>query len=191
MTRALEFAIANETKNGVKLSDEYLNWACNQIIGNTGPNAIDRGQFFEHLWIAFRRYGICPAAQMPFKDRFEWNYEPAQKIRDQAARYRAYQIYWHDITGPGVEDMDVVRKIKQVLASGWPVLAGSAHSVLVVGYKDDAGNPGGGRFIIADSGGGGFITTLRSDRLHSAIPYQRVKDYGFSWIQCNSAAASQ
>ena len=38
-----------------------------------------------------------------------------------------------------------------MLAAGYPVAAGSGHSRLLVGYRDDATLPGGGEFITEDS----------------------------------------
>jgi hypothetical protein len=38
-----------------------------------------------------------------------------------------------------------------VLAKGYPVAAGSGHSRLLVGYKDDASAAGGGAFLTEDS----------------------------------------
>ncbi len=42
-------------------------------------------------------------------------------------------------------------EIKRVLRTGNPIAAGSGHSRLLVGYKDDATKPGGGTFITKDS----------------------------------------
>ncbi len=47
-------------------------------------------------------------------------------------------------------------QIKQTLVNGWPVGAGSGHSRLFVGYRDDPNQPGGGRFITKDSAVGGY-----------------------------------
>jgi len=185
-TRALEFALAKLTERGTRLSDEYLNWACNNVVGNVGADAKDRGQFFEHLWMALCRNGYCTATQMPWRETFDPAFQPSENARQSASRKRPWRLHWHDIGGPGLADEVVVRQIKSVLAAGWPVLAGSSHSVLVVGYINDATNPGGGRFMIADSGTGGFVTQIAADKLHSAITYDRMRDYGFSWLECVS-----
>ncbi len=47
-------------------------------------------------------------------------------------------------------------EIKAVLAMGWPVAAGASHSRLLVGFRDDSQQPGGGFFIAKDSGAGGY-----------------------------------
>jgi sugar lactone lactonase YvrE len=199
-TRALEFAVSKFEKRSIKLSDEYLNWACNQIIGNVGPKAADRGQFFEHLWMGFCKYGICERRLMPFTEAFNPGMEPSVAARENAKRLQNYHFAWHDISisqdllkgaGIGVRDADVIKEVKSVLAAGWPVLAGFHHSVLVVGYVDSPVHAGGGYFIICDSGigdsgTGGFVEEVTRYPWHSAIVYARVKDYGFSWIKCVS-----
>ena len=44
--------------------------------------------------------------------------------------------------------------MKRVLSEGTPVAAGSYHSLLFVGFEDDASQPGEGRFLLRDSGSG-------------------------------------
>ncbi len=183
-TRALEFAVSKKLGRGTPLSDEYLNWACNQVIGNTGAEAKDRGQFFEFLWLGMRQHGFCAGSQMPWREQFDPKYEPSEQARRSAAQSQPSRIFWHEIGGPGVADEEVVRQVKTVLSQGAPVLAGSAHSVLIVGYVDALRDAGGGRFLIADSGTGGYVTEVTGDKLHSAITYDRVRDYGFSWLEC-------
>jgi hypothetical protein len=50
----------------------------------------------------------------------------------------------------GVDD-EQLREIEAVLARGYPVAAGSGHSRLLVGYREDASAPGGGVFMTSDS----------------------------------------
>lgn len=180
-TRALEFAISKRDNRGLRLSDEYLSWACNQVIGNTGPEATDRGQFFEQLWMGYCKHGICSASTMPFQSKFDPALSPSAEAARSATAIKRSLFEWHDVSGPGVTDEKVVAQAKSVLAKGWPLLAGATHSLFVVGYQDE---PEGGYFLVADSGTGQFIDKVTSDRLHSAISYSRVKDYVFSWIEC-------
>ena len=118
---------------------------------------------------------------MPFSQRFDPIAAPSERAVKSKQEMQRHTFVWRDITGPGVEDEVVVAEARSVLARGWPLLAGSTHSLLVVGYVDQ---PRGGFFIVADSGAGTFIDKVTGDRLHSAIPYARVKEYGFSWIEC-------
>lgn len=53
----------------------------------------------------------------------------------------------------GITDSHI-EQMKETLRKGWPVCAGSAHSVLVVGYQDNSGVAGGGLLLLRDSGGG-------------------------------------
>ena len=185
MTRAIEFALSRKEGHGVPLSDEYLNWACNQVIGNVGPGAVDRGQFFEHSWQGYVTHGICRREKMPWKARFDPAYAPSPDALDDAKDLRRVAFAWREITGQGMSDADVVKRAKAILVAGWPLLAGSGHSLLVVGYEDDPKSPGGGRFVVEDSGTGGFIDVVTGDRFHSAIAYSRVGDYGFGWIEAH------
>jgi hypothetical protein len=90
--------------------------------------------------------------------------------------------------------------INAAIAGRWPVLGGfrwpktatwrdavlnmckpeevfDGHSVLIVGYKNDVSQPGGGVFLIRNSGGDG------SD---GYLPYAYVTDYmnDAAWIGC-------
>ena len=62
-TGALEFAASKHYSKGTRLSVEYLNWACNQVIRNQKD---DRGQFFHDLLKGFQKHGICSEVNMPY-----------------------------------------------------------------------------------------------------------------------------
>ncbi len=153
---AIEFALSKADDKGTPLSVEYLNWACNQTIGNRTE---DRGQFFRDLLSGYDRYGICPEADMSYRRRFDPDLSPSEEASQQAAaiRKRDFQIHWirrwHQKTG--LND-DQVRQIEAVLAGGFPVAAGASHSRLLVGYRREAKQPGGGVFLTKDSGSGSF-----------------------------------
>jgi hypothetical protein len=123
---------------------------------------------------------------MPWTERFDPGNGPTDGALRDARDLREVAFTWREVSGPGLPAPEVVRRVKAVLVSGWPLLAGSAHSVFVVGYVDDAEDPGGGRFVIADSGTGGYVEDLTADRLPSAISYARVGDYGFGWIEAHA-----
>src|SRR5262245_13286271 len=92
-TAALEFAVSQQRGRGTHLSVEYLNWACNQIIGN---KTHDRGQFFHDLLKGFDKYGICLAEQMPYRPKFDGSLAPSEEARGEADKIRAYglEIHW-------------------------------------------------------------------------------------------------
>jgi hypothetical protein len=152
----IEFALSKAEGKGEKLSVEYLNWACNQIIGNKTQ---DRGQFFRDLLKGYDRYGICTEAEMPYRRRFDSELSPSEEASKQAKGLRArdFQIHWivRWKMKSGLTDQQM-HEIHRVLASGYPVAAGAAHSRLLVGYRDDAKPPGGGEFLTKDSGSGSF-----------------------------------
>ncbi len=155
-TGALEFAVAKHRGKGVPLSPEFLNWACNRVIGNTKD---DRGQFFHHLLQGFEKDGICAESEMPYRERFDPAYAPsvgavrsAKAIRDLGLR-----IHWINPWKPqqGLTEEQFL-EVRRVLAAGWPVAAGSDHSRLLVGYAVDGKAAGGGRFLAKDSGSGSY-----------------------------------
>lgn len=150
----LEYAAYQRTGDARKLSVDYLNWACNQVIGNQTE---DRGQFFKDLLQGFEQYGICREDEMPYRPAFEPDYAPADEARKTAEGIRSLglTVHWVNPLGKGCITREQLDEIRGVLASGYPVAAGSYHSVLLVGYIDDPAEPGGGSFLIRDSGGPG------------------------------------
>lgn len=154
MVGGMEYAVSKKLRRGMQLSPEYLNWACNQIIHNTKD---DRGQFFHHLLQGYEKYGICEASQMPYAARFNPQYLPSHNATNsarwvKAMGLRAHWIKTHD--GKAGVSAEHIEQIKETLRQGWPVCAGSFHSLLMVGYEDSREKPGGGEFFLRDSGGG-------------------------------------
>ncbi len=150
---AIEFAVARQTGRGERLSPEYLNWAAGQAAGRPSD-----GNFFHNALAGFERHGICRETSMPYQPDFDAERGPstaaaaeAELIRAQAAG--ALHVRWIVPWVPdrfGVND-EQFAEIKRVLASGYPVAAGSSHSRLLVGYRDEASAAGGGVFITEDS----------------------------------------
>lgn len=153
---ALEFALAKHLGKAVALSPEFLNWACNRVVGNTKD---DRGQFFHDLLKGFEKDGICADAEMPYRDRFDPEYAPSKEAVKHAAEIRdaGLRIHWINPWKPaqGLTE-EQMTEIRRVLAAGWPVAAGSNHSRLLVGYTTDEKQPGGGTFLTKDSGLGAY-----------------------------------
>jgi hypothetical protein len=152
---AIEFALGSHAEHATRLSPEFLNWAAGQAAGRPSD-----GNFFHNALNGFERYGICRAESMPYSPRFDAAAAPseramseAMRIRDSARAGGPILIHWivpWQSAHFGVND-EQFAEIKRVLASGSPVAAGSGHSRLLVGYRDDPSQPGGGRFITEDS----------------------------------------
>lgn len=151
---AMEFALSKKFNRGFRLSEEYLNWACNQVIKNSTK---DRGQFFSDLLKGYEQHGICPEADMPYAKAFSAAYKPTERaVSDaQLLKQHGLRANWIKPNDGKVGITDAhIEQMKAVLRQGWPVCAGSAHSVLAVGFKDDPAVAGGGYFLLRDSGGG-------------------------------------
>lgn len=161
---AIEFALAthrgekaNESSvqgaGALRLSPEYLNWAAGQAAGQPSD-----GNFFHNALAGFEQYGVCSEADMPYEAAFDANRSPSAEAAAEAARIRvesrgALIVHWivpwvPDRFGMSAEQF---AEIKRVLALGYPVAAGSGHSRLLVGYRDDPNLPGGGAFLTEDS----------------------------------------
>ena len=155
-TWALEFALSRQLDKAAPLSVEYLNWACNKVINN---RTAERGQFFHHLLKSFEQYGICPEQDMPYAQQFDPQSSPSAKARAQAKNIQAGGLKIHWINPwkkkAGLTDSHM-SQIKAILDKGWPVAAGSSHSRLLVGYRNDPKKSGGGVFITKDSGPGAY-----------------------------------
>lgn len=150
---AIEFAEAKRTGLAVRLSPEFVNWAGWQVIGHPSD-----GNFFHNAIAGYEKFGVCDESLMPYRDRLDVQHGPSAEALSNAAGRRDESagrivIRWIVPWQPdrfGVND-EQFAEIKHVLASGYPVAAGSGHSRLLVGYRDDAKFAGGGAFITEDS----------------------------------------
>ncbi|MGA2624748.1 MAG: C1 family peptidase [Bacteroidota bacterium] len=182
LTQAIEFALAKRDGSVPRLSVEYLNWASNRATPDT-----EDGGFFSDLWKGFAAYGICSEESMPYQVKYDPKIEPSAAARTDAERRREAGLRLHWIkewdSKRGLNP-DELSRVLVTLAHGWPVSGGflwpkratweksvlqicprdsvfDGHSLLLVGYKDDPALPGGGVFLIRNSGGpgrDGFIT---------------------------------
>jgi len=176
ITAAIEHAVARRTGKGVRLSEEFLNAAANRADGSR-----EDGGFFHDLWRGYERYGICEERYLPYAERFDPDLRipRAAWANARAGRVRGLRLHWikaWDVT-TGLEPAQIVA-IHAALQRGVPVLAGmrwprepewdggllrmcgpehvfDGHSVLIVGYEPRGSAPGGGAFLVRDSGGGG------------------------------------
>jgi len=175
---ALEFARSRQRGEGVPLSVEYLNWACNQHIGN---KTADRGQFFHDLLAGFDEHGLCRDELMPYDSRFVGT-EPSEEAKRDAKEIRAadFQIHWirRWSKSSGLSDEEFAA-IRETLAAGWPVCAGSNHSRLLVGYGDNPDAEGGGIFITRDSARGRYREV--------SYAWAKANIYDLFWVELPSA----
>jgi Papain family cysteine protease len=171
----LEFAIARSQGRGETLSVDFLNWAANQ------HRAPRDGGFFSDMWKGFSEHGICDEEQMPYLNKFDSSRAPDSaaiaraKTRLELNLTRHWIKEWNVKTG--LTDAQFLA-IKQTLNQGWPVCGGfrwpkkpiwkehalqmcppedvfDGHSVLIVGYRDEPSEDGGGVLIFRNSNGGG------------------------------------
>lgn len=173
---ALEFAVAKRQGHAPRLSVEFLNWAANKACGDK-----DDGGFFSDLWKGFAAYGICTEEDLPYRPTFDPAGSPSAAAMADAQTRLALGLRLHWIkewnvnTGLTEEHLGA---IKRTLNLGWPVCGGfrwpkqeqwqgdvlqmcpadavrDGHSILLVGYRDEAAQPGGGVFIFRNTSHGG------------------------------------
>jgi len=150
---SIEFALAARDGSITRLSPEFVNWAAGQAAGRSSD-----GNFFHNALAGFERYGVCRESDMPYTPGFDAGRAPSAEALAEAARVRdgsreTVHIRWivpWTSARFGVND-EQFAEIKRVLATGFPVAAGSGHSRLLVGYRDDPALAGGGAFLTEDS----------------------------------------
>jgi hypothetical protein len=189
ITGAIEYALAGKSEPPMRLSVEFLNWASNEAIGRS-----DDGGFFSDLWRGYESFGICDEVAMPYGSQFDPAIRPTAEALANAQTIRAQQLELHWIKpwdphrGLTDKQFDLV---KQTLRQRWPVCGGflwpkqpdwidnvlqmapredvrDGHSVLLVGYQDDSRQPGGGVFLVRNSGAGPDLP---------AMSYEYVRTY--------------
>lgn len=180
---AVEFAVARAIGSTQRLSVEFANWAA-----NASTRRSDDGDFFHNIIRGIEKYGICQEAAMPYERSFSPACMPSPAATNQANLFREdISLSFHWIKrwsrDPGLNDADL-DKIKSVLANGYPVSAGSYHSILFVGYENDSALPGGGRFFVADS-------NMAEREISYEAARKRMSDLFWVSAQSKSKAAAQ
>ncbi len=135
------------------MSPEYLNWAANEC-SHDGAD----GDFFHQALAGFAREGLCSETTLPYAAAWDPAARPAADAREEAhARLERTReriaVHWIVPWVPnrfGLSE-EQFAQVRRTLAAGWPVAAGSGHSRLLVGYRDDPSAPGGGIFLTSDS----------------------------------------
>lgn len=173
---AIEFAVARHQGQTPRLSVEFLNWAANEKCGDRAD-----GGFFSDLWKGFESYGICAEDTLRYSSKFDPAAQPSGAALADARKRLPLGLKLHWIkewnvkTGLTTEHMTA---IKRTLAQGWPVCGGfrwpkkevwvenvlqmcpanavrDGHSVLLVGFRAETAQPGGGVFIFRNTAGSG------------------------------------
>ena len=174
ITEALEYAVASRQGRATRLSVEFLNWASHKETQNP-----DDGGFFSELWKGFAAHGVCPEKDLPYLDHYDRILEPGKSALAAAKTIRdlGLQIHWIKEWNPkmGLNEKQLA-EVKKTLRLGWPVCGGflwpkqanwdnevlricprdqvrDGHSVLLVGFRDDPKQPGGGVVLIRNSSG--------------------------------------
>lgn len=173
---ALEFATAQRQGQATRLSVEFLNWSANRACGDT-----EDGGFFSDLWKGFSVYGICAEPHMPYRAALDSAQPPNPAALADAQTRLTLGLRLHWIKEWNVNTgltRDHLQAVKQTLHRGWPVCGGfrwpkheqwaegvlqmcppegvrDGHSVLLVGYRDDPRQPGGGLFLFRNTSGQG------------------------------------
>lgn len=197
MTGAIEYALAEQRGRGTVLSVEFLNWAAHQGKANPGD-----GGYFSDLWNGYEHYGVCAETNLAYRPTFDPTLRPDEKALTEAKKTKRAHLRlewikpWDVKTGLTVEQF---LNLQQTLAAGWPVCAGfrwpkheawheqilqmvpatevfDGHSILLVGYREDQVQPGGGVFLIRNTGGG---------LADGAVPYDYVRAYvnDAAWVR--------
>lgn len=192
----MEFEYAHRLHQRVTLSVEYLNWASNQVTGET-----EDGSFFSDALSGLLKYGICEDSLFPYYAR---NYTKkvapsAAAMKDGKKRMRAETIWikaWNPDTGM---TEDQIQQVKAQIRAEHPVAIGfqwpkneaayrqvvngimtvparegvfDGHSIIMTGYKEDTSIPGGGYFIFRNSHGKSY-----GDEGYGKMPYEYVSKY--------------
>jgi hypothetical protein len=198
---ALEYAAASRQGRATRWSVEFLNWAANRACSDTND-----GGFFSDLWKGFATHGICPEEGMPYRPALDPEARPsAQALTDaKAALALGLRLQWIKEWNvhTGLTEGQFLN-LKRTLHAGWPVCSGlrwpkreqwvndvlqmcpsnavrDGHSVLLVGYRDEAAQPGGGVFI--------FRNTAHQGR-DGALPYAYARTYmnDAAWVDFEGA----
>jgi len=201
---ALEYAAANKTGRTLRVSVEFLNWASNQAVRDN-----DDGSFFSDLWRGFTIYGACPEQDMPYQDKFDPNRTPGEEAKDHARQMHeiGLQLHWIKPWNPNTGLTDAhLAAIKRVLDRRRPVCGGfrwpkqvkwrddvlemappegvfDGHSVLLVGYRGDSQQPGGGMFLFRNSNNSGRDGWMTYE-------YARAYMNDAVWIDCEKEDGS-
>lgn len=192
----LEFEYAHTRNQATPLSVEYLNWASNKITG-----IIKDGSFFDAALDGLLKYGICSNEYFPYYfTNYSKKVEPSEAAILDAETRKNAELFWIKEWDPsnGINEVQLA-KVKEMIDAEHPVAIGfqwpkkeeqyqkmingmmyvppregvyDGHSVIVIGYQDEASAPGGGYFIIKNSFGKNW-----GDMGYGKMPYEYAANY--------------
>jgi hypothetical protein len=169
---AIEFALAARKDKGLRMSQEYLNWAKNQATGTEQD-----GGFFHDIWAGYAKYGLAGAETVPYAETYDPAFSPSERALREGKKFKKKGLKLHFIKrwdidrGLAKSEFDTVLKR---IDEGFPVMCGfrwakkaefvddvmvwcppeevfDGHSVLIVGYVETSDVEGGGYLILSDS----------------------------------------
>lgn len=191
ITAVANFEAAEQTGESPRFSPEYLVWAANKATARRG----DQAMFYEATH-GLNELGIASMDAIPYTD-VPGGVTPDEALVDSAAQWRhRWRVHWIKRwnlgSGLSVEEL---AEVKRQLAAGhsvacglrWPVQprgndlmevpaadhVRDGHSIVLVGYEDDASLPGGGALVFRNSygpewGEGGY----------ARMSYAYAREYG-------------
>jgi CubicO group peptidase (beta-lactamase class C family) len=192
MTGLAEFEVARQASGPQpRLSEEFLSWAANESNGHKKEQVM----FYEGVW-GLNAHGICPEEAMPYAKTSDLARKPSKgalaDARPWSNRWRAHWIRRWNVADP-LPEAELLA-IKETLAAGHPVACGmrwpktlkgfkllvvppadqvfDGHSIVLTGYVDEAGQPGGGVFLLRNSDGPSW-----GDKGYGVVSYAYIQAY--------------
>ncbi len=192
----LEFEYANSTGVFTPLSVEFLNWASNQLTGET-----EDGSFFSDAITALYQYGICTNELFPYYiQNYTVKVAPSSEALENARQRKGFSVIWIKEWDPetGMTD-EQIKQVKEQILNEHPVAIGfqwpikndryrktvdgvmyfppregvfDGHSVIIIGFRDDPDLPGGGYFIFKNSHGEEY-----GEEGYGKMPYEYLRKY--------------
>jgi hypothetical protein len=198
VTFLLEYLTAkNNGTKGIDFSEEYLN-----VVTNKAKGTNDDGDFFENIAQGYKTYGIVNESLLPYQNAFDQNFIPSGALLQTGTQNRFLNlsmIRGNDGSW-GLTDAHIDSMIKS-LDAGIPVSGGfkvtgesnlevrefggikmwyllknpesfGGHSMPIVGYRSSPLIPGGGYFIVRNSGGADW-----GDKGYGYVSFEYARRY--------------
>jgi C1A family cysteine protease len=144
VTGGIEFALSKTMNEGVNLSEEYLNWAANEVAGDNND-----GASFAQLQQGFNKWGQSEQTEMPYRPSYNASNAPTQKALGNAHQIWALKPKWNWLAAERTQGLTAtdIASAKRILSRGYPVCAEGEHCMLIVGYNDEWED---GTFLVRD-----------------------------------------